>query len=79
MGNQIDGQLGTLCTVTFGAAFQSTTRRAGELSNFLDMSDDLLAEPLEIVDGRLSVRQVPGIGIDIDPDKLAKYRLDLNN
>ena len=76
MGNQIDGQLGTLCTVTFGAAFQSTTRRAGELSNFLDMSDDLLADPLEIVDGRLAARQVPGIGIDIDPEKLAKYRLD---
>lgn len=76
MGNQIDGQLGTLCTVTFGAAFQSTTRRAGELSNFLDMSDDLLADPLEIADGRLSARQVPGIGIDIDPEKLAKYRLD---
>jgi L-alanine-DL-glutamate epimerase-like enolase superfamily enzyme len=79
MGNQIDGQLGTLCTVTFGAAFKSTTLRAGELSNFLDMSDDLLAEPLEIVDGRLSVRQAPGIGIDIDPEKLAKYRLDQGN
>jgi L-alanine-DL-glutamate epimerase-like enolase superfamily enzyme len=79
MGNQIDGQLGTLCTVTFGAAFKSTTLRAGELSNFLDMSDDLLTEPLEIVDGRLSTRQVPGIGIDIDPDKLAKYRLDQGN
>lgn len=79
MGNQIDGQLGTLCTVTFGAAFKSTTRRAGELSNFLDMSDDLLAEPLEIVDGRLAARQVPGIGTEIDPEKLAKYRLDLSN
>lgn len=79
MGNQIDGQLGTLCTVTFGAAFKSTTLRAGELSNFLDMSDDLLAEPLEIVDGRLAVRQVPGIGISIDPEKLSKYRLDQGN
>ncbi len=45
MGNQIDGQLGTACAVTFGAAFELTSRRAGELSNFLDMSDDLLAEP----------------------------------
>ena len=43
------------------------------------MSDDLLAVPLEIVDGRLSARQVPGIGIDIDPEKLAKYRLDVDN
>lgn len=79
MGNQIDGQIGTLCTVTFGAAFESTTRRAGELSNFLDMSDDLLTEPLEIVDGRLPVRQAPGIGLEIDAEKLAKYRLDQGN
>lgn len=79
MGNQIDGQVGTLCTVAFGAAFKSTTLRAGELSNFLDMSDDLLTEPLEIVAGRLSTRQVPGIGIDIDPEKLARYRLDQGN
>ncbi|MDV8146430.1 mandelate racemase/muconate lactonizing enzyme family protein [Arthrobacter sp. B10-11] len=79
MGNQIDGQLGTLCTVTFGAAYKSTTQRAGELSNFLDMSDDLLAEPLEIVDGKLFARQTPGIGIEIDAGKLAKYRLDDGN
>ena len=51
MGNQIDGQLGTACTIAFGAAYQFTSRRAGELSNFLDMSDDLLAEPLQIRDG----------------------------
>ena len=47
MGNQIDGQIGTACAVTFGAAYELTSRRAGELSNFLDMSDDLLTEPLQ--------------------------------
>lgn len=76
MGNQIDGQLGSTCTVAFGAAFRLTSRRAGELSNFLDMSDDLLTEPLRIVDGTLAVREGPGLGVDIDPDKLARYRQD---
>ncbi len=76
MGNQIDGQIGTACAVTFGAAHRSSSRRAGELSNFLDMSDDLLTEPLEISGGELAVRPGPGIGIDIDPDKLARYRQD---
>jgi L-alanine-DL-glutamate epimerase-like enolase superfamily enzyme len=76
MGNQIDGQVGTLCTAVFGAAYALTARRAGELSNFLDMSDDLLTEPLEISDGELLVRQGPGLGLDIDPDKLAHYRQD---
>jgi L-alanine-DL-glutamate epimerase-like enolase superfamily enzyme len=76
MGNQIDGQIGTACAVTFGAAYESTSRRAGELSNFLDMSDDLLTEPLSIRDGLLRVQPGVGLGIDVDPDKLARYRTD---
>jgi len=76
MGNQIDTQIGSLATVTFGAAFEATSRRAGELSNFLDMADDLLAEPLQIIDGRIHVRTVPGVGAAIDDSKLARYRQD---
>ncbi|MDQ8704989.1 enolase C-terminal domain-like protein [Streptomyces sp. LHD-70] len=76
MGNQIDGQIGTLCTVAFGGAHRSTARRAGELSNFLDMTDDLLTEPLSIEDGTLRIREGAGLGFAIDPDKLARYRQD---
>jgi L-alanine-DL-glutamate epimerase-like enolase superfamily enzyme len=76
MGNQIDGQLGSLCSVAFGAAFEFTSRRAGELSNFLDMIDDLLTEPLKIADGTLAIRECPGLGIEIDEDKLVHYRQD---
>ncbi|MFD4557322.1 mandelate racemase/muconate lactonizing enzyme family protein [Streptomyces sp. NPDC058469] len=76
MGNQIDGQLGTVCTVAFGAAYAAASRRAGELSNFLDMSDDLLTEPVTITDGTLAVRDMPGLGVAIDPDKLTRYRQD---
>ncbi len=77
MGNQIDGQLGSMCTVVFGSAYRLTAQRAGELSNFLDMSDDLLTEPLEIRDGELTIRPGAGLGVDVDPDKLARYRQDL--
>lgn len=76
MGNQIDTQVGSLATVTFGAAFEATSRRAGELSNFLDMADDLLTDPLQIRDGRIAVRHVPGVGAAIDEDKLTRYRTD---
>jgi L-alanine-DL-glutamate epimerase-like enolase superfamily enzyme len=76
MGNQIDGQLGSACTVAFGAAFELTSRRAGELSNFLDMTDDLLTEPLTIRDGTLVVPSGPGHGVSVDPDKLAHFRTD---
>ena len=76
MGNQIDGQLGSMCTVAFGSAYRLTSRRAGELSNFLDMSDDLLTEPLEIRNGELSVRPGAGLGVAVDEYKLAHYRQD---
>jgi L-alanine-DL-glutamate epimerase-like enolase superfamily enzyme len=76
MGNQIDTQLGSMSTVVFGAAFRLTSQRAGELSNFLDMTDDLLTEPLVISDGTLPVRPGAGLGVDVDPEKLAQYRLD---
>ncbi|MEU4666667.1 enolase C-terminal domain-like protein [Amycolatopsis sp. NPDC023774] len=76
LGNQIDGQIGSLCAATFGAAFELTSRRAGELSNFLDMTDDLLAEPLRIEHGELRVPQGHGLGIQLDADKLARYRQD---
>ena len=74
MGNQIDTQIGSLATVTFGAAHEASNRRAGELSNFLDMADDLIAEPIRITGGRISVRNVPGVGAAIDEEKLARYR-----
>lgn len=76
VGNQIDGQIGTLCSAAFGSAYEATSRRAGELSNFLDMSDDLLAEPLRIEGGTLRIRQAPGLAAGIDPEKLARYRQD---
>jgi L-alanine-DL-glutamate epimerase-like enolase superfamily enzyme len=40
------------------------------------MSDDLLTEPTEITDGTLAVRHSPGLGVSIDPSKLAHYRQD---
>lgn len=76
IGNQIDGQVGSACALAFGAALRTTSRYAAELSNFLDMSDDLLTEPLVVADGRMAVRPGPGIGFEIDDDKLQRYRDD---
>lgn len=76
IGNQVDTQVGSLCAAAFGAAHELTSRRAAELSNYLDLTDDLLADPLVIEDGEMRVRQGAGIGTVVDPDKLAHYRLD---
>ncbi|WP_375483514.1 mandelate racemase/muconate lactonizing enzyme family protein [uncultured Mycobacterium sp.] len=76
MGNQVDGQIGTACTLAFGCAYELTSRHAGELSNFVGMSDDLLTETLHIREGLLYRQSGVGLGIDIDPPKLARYRTD---
>lgn len=76
MGNQIDSQIGSTATVAFGAAFEHSSRHAAELSNWLDMADTLAARPMEIVDGTIAAPTTPGVGVDIDEDKLAHYRRD---
>lgn len=76
VGNQIDTQIGSLCAAAFGAAYELTARRAGELSNYLDMADDLLADPLVIEGGELKVREGPGLGTTVDDEKLERYRVD---
>ena len=76
IGNQIDTQLGSVCAAAFGSAYELTARRPAELSHFLDMSDDLLAEPLVIESGELKVRQGSGLGITLDETKLEHYRQD---
>lgn len=37
-------------------------------------SDDLLAAPMQYADGEIVVPEGPGMGIDIDPEKIEKYR-----
>lgn len=75
IGNQIDTQVGTAASLAFGAAKKATTKKAAELSNYLDMADDIVASPLEIKGGRMFVSSLSGVGIEIDLDKLEHYRI----
>lgn len=43
---------------------------------YYGLSDDVLTEPFRIVDGKLPVPSTPGLGIEIDPDKLRRYQVD---
>ena len=45
-------------------------------STYYGLADDVLAEPFVIERGTIAVPTKPGLGIDIDRDKLQKFRLE---
>ena len=38
--------------------------------------EDLIAQSIDFVDGSIRVPTGPGLGIDVDPAKIEKYRVD---
>src|SRR3954447_12635100 len=72
MGSQYEGALGAAATITFAAAFAATAGRPAEVTNFLDLADDLVVAGPEIRDGRATVPD----RIEADEDRLQNYRSD---
>lgn len=76
VGSQYEGRLGALASVAFAAAHAETAARPAEVTNFLDLSGDLLTEQPAVRDGRVAVPAGPGLGAEIDEDALERYRED---
>ena len=45
VGSQYEGAIGALATIAFAAAFAATAGRPAEITNFLDLADDLVVAP----------------------------------
>lgn len=75
-GSQGDTEIGALTSAHFHAAHRITASGPAELSFFLDASDSIVAEPIVIRDGKFTLSDKPGVGLVIDEDKLAHYRID---
>ena len=75
MGTQGETGVGTMVSAQFGAARRNVSYPS-EISFFLFMKDDILAEPVPFKDGFIELSKKPGNGAVIDEDKLKKYRLD---
>lgn len=45
-------------------------------STYYGLEDDIAVEPFKIVNGKIAVPNKPGLGIDGDPEKLRRYRVD---
>ncbi|MDA0168476.1 hypothetical protein OJ998_05195 [Solirubrobacter taibaiensis] len=76
VGSQYEGALGAAATVSFAAAFAATAGQPAELTNYLDLADDLVVAGPEIRAGRAVVPTLPGLGLVVDEDRLDHYRLD---
>jgi L-alanine-DL-glutamate epimerase-like enolase superfamily enzyme len=76
VGSQYEGALGAVATIAFAAAFAATAGQPAEITNFLDMADDLVLAAPEIRAGWATASAKPGLGVEIDEDRLTRYRLD---
>jgi L-alanine-DL-glutamate epimerase-like enolase superfamily enzyme len=76
IGSQYEGAIGATATVAFASAFAATAGQPAEITNFLDLEDDVVAAGPEIRDGRASVPEGPGLGFEVDEERLQRYRLD---
>ena len=75
MGTQGETGLGTLAVAAYSASSASTCRYPMESGILLQLTDDLLAEPLVPGEGKITLTDQPGWGGVIDPNKLQRYRL----
>ena len=41
------------------------------------LADDVTARPLQVVRGHIDVSDRPGLGIDVDEDRVRRYRRDV--
>lgn len=76
MGTFLETDIGVLMCAHFAAAFRAFSYPA-ELTYFLKMKDRLLQDALRVEDGVLYLPDRPGLGADVDDEKLERYRVTL--
>jgi L-alanine-DL-glutamate epimerase-like enolase superfamily enzyme len=75
IGTQVETDVGVLASAHFGAAFNAFSYPA-ELTYFLTMKDNLLKSPPRIENGMLVLPDKPGLGAELDEEKIECYRQD---
>lgn len=75
IGSQGDSTLGITSALHFAVAHQATAVNPAELSFHLNTEADILAEPVTVRKGMLTAPEGAGLGVRIDPAKLARYRV----
>jgi muconate cycloisomerase len=71
----IESPVGTAASLHFACAAPGVTW-GSELFGPLLMAEEMLVEPLHYADGELHLPDGPGLGIELDPDKIRAFRRD---
>ena len=63
--------------MTLACVYGVSTPREAQLGQLAGVYylDDLLTEPMTLIDGALQVPSGPGMGMEVDLEKVAKYTL----
>ncbi|MEO1231092.1 MAG: mandelate racemase/muconate lactonizing enzyme family protein [Myxococcota bacterium] len=75
VGSQIEGGLGALANLHLAAAFGACHRYPAEVTSGHGYTDDVVP-PLPIEDGWITVPDRPGLGLDIQEERLQALRMD---
>jgi L-alanine-DL-glutamate epimerase-like enolase superfamily enzyme len=73
IGTDLESGIGALARVHLRGAIPSLAPWPCEVQFFERLADDILAEPLAIVNGAIDVPDRPGFGATIDATKLKRY------
>ena len=65
-----------LCKVHLSCSTENA-RHAGEFTELVNMMDNVISKPHEIKNGFLEVPEAPGVGVELDENKLRKYTINL--
>jgi L-alanine-DL-glutamate epimerase-like enolase superfamily enzyme len=68
--------LGPKTAAMIHVAASCAAYKLGNDSTYYGLQDDIITVPFEIKDGHIAVPEAPGLGIDIDQDKLNRYTIE---
>lgn len=74
LGGCIETSVGTAAALHFYTA-TSNVNSAAEIHGAPFYVDDVVTQPFEILDGSIEVPETPGLGVEVDEDKVEKYRI----
>lgn len=75
-GLRMEGTSGLAVAASLHLAAATPSFAGGHECSYPKLHDDILADPLRLVDGMLEVPLAAGLGIEIDRDKIERYQVE---